>query len=315
MKIVFTDSATVTSGEISLDILNQFGDVEIYDLTKTEQVADRIKNADIVLCNKTPMTAENMSNAKNLKYIGIFATGYNNIDLNYTNSHNITVCNAGEYSTKAVAQLVFSYMLDNYNKISQYRDFVNGGGWKNAKVFSVFPIDTKELYNKTIGIVGFGSIGSEVAKIANAFGMKVLAYNRSNKSCLGVEFTSIEYLVANSDFITVHCPLNNQSYKMFNSNLFSKFKKGAFFINTSRGGVVDEYALLEALQNGTLSGAAIDVLDKEPMEKDCILYNVPNLTITSHIGWASLETRQRLLDIVVDNLRSFLEGRPKNIIK
>lgn len=315
MKIVFTDSSTVTTGEISLDVLKQFGNLTVYDFTKPNETAERIKDADIVLCNKTLLTEENMSYAKNLKYIGIFATGYNNIDLDYTNKNGITVCNAGSYSTASVAQHTFAYILNYCNKIEEYNNLVKLGIWKKASVFSVFPIATQELLNKTLGIIGFGSIGSEVAKIGKAFGMNVLAYNRSTKECEGVKFTSIDDLVANSDFITVHCPLNKQSEKMFNNELFSKFKKGSFFINTSRGGVVDEKALLNALKNGTLNGAALDVLEYEPMKEDCILFNAPNLIITPHIGWAPLETRQRLLDIVVDNIKGFLSGNPKNVIK
>lgn len=312
MKIVLTDCKTVTRDDINLKVFDEIGETVYYDLTPPEKLAGRIADADAVICNKTVISAEIMAQAKNLKYIGLFATGFNNIDVDYAAQHGITVCNAGSYSTNVVAQQVFAYILNHYNRVSEYNDFVNDGGWKNSETFSPFVFKMQELAGKKIGIVGYGSIGREVAKIANAFSMDVLAYARTPKTDSTVTFTDLDTLVRTSDIVTVHCPLNKDSENMFDEAMFEKFKDGAYFINTARGGVLVESALKKALLCGKLSGAAVDVLATEPMREDCELINLPGLTITPHVAWAPVETRQRLLDIVTDNLTSFLEGNPKN---
>ena len=315
MKIVLTDCKTVTRGDIDLSVFDSIGETVYYDLTPADKLIERIADADAVICNKTIISAEVMASAKNLKYIGLFATGFNNIDVEYANSHGITVCNAGSYSTNAVAQHAFACILNHTNRVADYTAFVNGGGWQNSETFSPFIYRMMELSGRKIGIVGYGSIGREVAKIAKAFSMEVLAYKRNPVSEEGVKFVDLDTLVSESDFVTVHCPLNKESEKMFNDELFAKFKDGAFFVNTARGGVVDESALKKALVSGKLSGAAIDVLTTEPMPQDCELINLPGLSVTPHIAWAPVETRQRLLGIVTDNLTSFIAGTPKNIVK
>ncbi|MBR5134182.1 MAG: D-2-hydroxyacid dehydrogenase, partial [Clostridia bacterium] len=272
MNIVITDWKTVTNGDLSLDCFKAFGNVTAYDLTKPHETAQRIKDADVVLCNKTPMTADVLEGAKNLRYIGLFATGYNNIDLAYTNAHGITVCNAGGYSTDAVAQHVFALLLSHFSRIDDYRRFTEDGNWIGSDVFSPFCFPMAELSGQTMGIVGYGNIGKAVAKIANAFGMKVLVFNRSPKEDDTVEFVSFEELLARADIITAHCPLNPQSEKLFNAEAFARCKTGAVFVNTSRGGVVDETALKAALESGKVSFAALDVLQTEPMSADCPLY-------------------------------------------
>lgn len=314
MKIVLTDCKTVTRGDIDLSVFDKFGETVYYELTPPEKLVERIKDADAVICNKTVISAETMKAAKNLKYIGLFATGFNNIDTEYAKENGITVCNAGSYSTAAVAQYVFACILGNANKVKEYTDFVNGGGWKNSETFSPFVFATQELMGKKIGIIGYGSIGKEVAKIAKAFSMEVLVYTRTPQVDGTVTFTDIDTLVKESDIVSVHCPLNKQTEKMFDEKMFSKMKDGAYFINASRGGVIVESALKEALLSGKLSGAAIDVLTVEPMSEDCELVNLPGLTITPHIAWAPVETRERLLGIVTDNLKSFMEGNPKNVV-
>lgn len=315
LKIVIPDCKTVTDGDVSLDCFKDFGDVAAYELSGVSLLPERIKDADIILCNKTPMNEQTLKSAENLKYIGLFATGYNNIDLEYTRSRGITVCNAADYSTDAVAQHTFALILEHYSKVHSYNSFVQKGEWIKSDVFSPFVYRMHELSGKTLGIVGFGSIGRAVAKIALAFNMNVLFYSRSIKNDVGNAVqTDLDTLVSNSDIVTVHCPLNSQSAEMFNSELFSKFKKGALFINTSRGGVVNELALKEALENGTLSAAATDVLQTEPMAADCILLGTKNLTITPHVAWAPTETRERLVRIVYDNLKSYLCGKPKNVV-
>lgn len=315
MKIVIPDSKTVTNGDVSLECFKDFGEVKIYGLTNSELISERIKDADIILCNKTPMNENTLKNADKLKYIGLFATGYNNVDLAYAANRGITVCNAANYSTNAVAQHTFALILTHYSKVSQYNDFVKDCGWINSDIFSPFVYNMQELSGKTLGIVGYGSIGKAVAKIAVSFGMNVLFYSRSVKendgNCKQVDLNT---LVANSDIVTVHCPLNKDSEKMFNTELFSRFKKGALFINTARGGVVDESALRYALESGHLGGAAVDVLDTEPMSAECTLLGVKNLVITPHVAWAPSETRERVVKIVYNNLLNFLNGAPTNVV-
>lgn len=327
MKIVILDADTLTvNNDIDFSIFDVYGDVTIYQFTKDEDVAQRIKDADVVLCNKTPMNKENLSKAKKLKYIGLFATGYNNIDLEYTRKHHITVCNAGSYSTEAVAQHVFALILHYYNTISKYDNFVKEEGWIHTNKFSPF-MEMKELYGKTIGIIGYGSIGKKVAKVALAFGMNVLAYSRSigvqngetqrneNKCIEEVQFADVNTILVNSDIVTMHCPLNKDSEKMCNKEFFSKMKKDSLFINTSRGGVVNETDLIEALNNDVIKWAALDVVEQEPMVPDCQLLKAKNIVITPHAAWAPLETRTRLIKIVSENLKKWLAGTPLNVIE
>lgn len=314
MKIVLTDAQTVLDNLVNADILKQFGEVEEYGLLRYDEVAEKIADADMVVCNKTLLDKNTLRLAKNLKYIGLFATGYNNIDIDYCKAHNIAVCNAGSYSTNAVAQHTFALILEHFNNTSNYNKYVQDGRWKRSKTFSPFVYPLSELAGKTLGIVGFGNIGRAVAKIANAFEMRVIAYNRSEKQADEVEFVSFETLLEQSDIVSVHCPLNSESENMFDKNAFAKMKKGALFVNTARGGVMVEQDLFDALQSGHLGGAAIDTLKVEPMEEDCILMGAKNCIMTPHIAWAPVETRVRLMNIVADNIRAFLNGTPQNRI-
>lgn len=314
MKIVLTDAQTVLDNLVNADILKQFGEVEEYGLLRYDEVAEKIADADMVVCNKTLLDKNTLRLAKNLKYIGLFATGYNNIDIDYCKAHNIAVCNAGSYSTNAVAQHTFALILEHFNNTSNYNKYVQDGRWKRSKTFSPFVYPLSELAGKTLGIVGFGNIGRAVAKIANAFEMRVIAYNRSEKQAVGVEFVSFETLLEQSDIVSVHCPLNSESENMFDKNAFAKMKKGALFVNTARGGVMVEQDLFDALQSGHLGGAAIDTLKVEPMEEDCVLMGAKNCIMTPHIAWAPVETRVRLMNIVADNIRAFLNGTPQNRI-
>ncbi len=314
MKIVLTDIKTVTAHDLNLSVFKKFGDVTMYDLTSYEEIAYRIKDAEAVICNKTKLDANVLKEAKNLKYIGLFATGYNNIDIEYAKSNNITVCNAGSYSTDAVAQQTFAYILNHYSKLMEYANFVTAGKWKNSKTFSPFVFPTYELCNKNIGIIGYGSIGKKVASIAKAFNMNVYVYNRTIYEDKDVQFVTLDELLKISDIVTVHCPLNESSYHMFNKESFSMMKHDALFINTARGGIVDEHALKEALENGVIQSAAIDVLTTEPMTDDCVLYNVKNLIVTPHTAWIPLETRKRLLNIVINNLENYISNKPTNVV-
>lgn len=319
MKIVILDAATLTiNNDIDFSIFDRFGEVKIYDFTKDEEIPERIKDADVILCNKSSMSEKNLSGAKNLKYVGLFATGYNNVDLEYTRKKGITVCNAGSYSTEAVAQHVFAFILHYYNTISRYDEFVKNKGWINTNKFSPF-MEMKELFGKTIGIIGYGSIGQKVAVIANAFGMNVLAYSRSalkeNRQSDKVTYATVDEILEKSDIVTIHCPLNNDSEKMCNKEFFTKMKKDSLFINTSRGGAVNQEDLMWALNNNVIQYAALDVIEKEPMPEDCKLIETKNLVITPHAAWAPLETRERLIKIVSKNLQKWVAGTPINVIE
>lgn len=314
MKIVLTDSQTVFDRKITAEPLKKFGEVTDYGLLKYEEIAQAVADADIIVCNKTPLNKDTLRLAKSLKYIGLFATGYNNIDLDFCSKHGITVCNAGSYSTNAVAQHTFALILEHFNNTSRYNKYVQDGLWKRSKTFSPFVYPLSELAGKTLGIVGLGSIGKAVAKIANAFEMRVIAYNRSEKPTENVELVSLEALLASSDIVSVHCPLNKDSENMFNKTTFAQMKQGALFVNTARGGVMSEQDLYDALQSGHLGGACIDTLSVEPMEESCILTEAPSCIITPHIAWAPIETRQRLMSIVTSNIQSFLDGKPTNVV-
>lgn len=315
MKIVIPDADTIVSEGVTLDSLNELGDVTVYGLTSPEELPTRIADADIVLCNKADMTAEVMAAAPKLKYIGLFATGYNNVDLAYAAAHGITVCNVPGYSTEAVAQHTFALILALTNLVGDYNRTVEQGDWINSRTFSYFPFPLTELSGKTIGIVGYGAIGRQVARIAKAFHLSVLIYARRPCEDDTVEQVSFEELLSRSDIVTLHCPLNEQSQGMMNTDAFARMKNGAIFINTARGALVDESALREALESGHLLGAGLDVLCEEPMSADCPLYKAPRCLITPHIAWASVETRVRLIDIVANNVRAFLDGHPVNTVE
>lgn len=313
MKLLLTDCSTLkNNNDLSLDIFKSFGETVEYDNISRDALLNEVKDTDIILCNKTVIDREVIANAEKLKYIGIFATGYNNIDIPAARDRGIPVCNAGGYSTNAVVQQVMGYILMHYTKIPEYNSFVKEGGWVKSPVFSPLVFTGDEVYGKTLGIIGYGSIGKAVKKAAEGLGMKVIVNTRTVREDGETVFVDRDTLFAISDIISVHCPLNDESRDMMNRDAFAKFKDGAFFINTSRGGVVDEYALADALNSGKLSGAAVDVLKQEPMSTDCPLLQAKNIIITPHTSWAPLATRQRLVNIVADNVRAYLNGNTQN---
>ena len=315
MRILITDCASLTSGgDLSLEPLKKYGEITEYGNISRAELLKEVADKDIVLCNKTVIDSEVINAAPNLKYIGVFATGYNNIDITLAKQRGIAVCNAGSYSTNAVAQQVIAYILLHYTNIPRYNEFVKEGGWKRSPVFSPLVFPTDEVAGKTLGIIGYGNIGKAVEKAAAGLNMNVLVYTRTVRENGVTRFTDFDTLLKNSDIITLHCPLNKQSENMMNEEAFSKCKRGAVFINTSRGGTVDETALLNALKSGRLSGAAIDVLKEEPMSEDCVLADAPNIIITPHTAWAPLSTRRRLLSITCENIDSFLNCKSKNRI-
>ena len=249
-NIVLTDCNTVNAGDLDLTVLEEFGNVTYYPETSKDQLADRIKDADIIILNKTVIGKAEMDAAPHLKMIALFATGYNNIDISYAREKGITVCNAGSYSTGAVAQQVFAYILAHASKVSDYDADVKNGDWIRSRLFCFFSRPTYELEGKTLGIFGFGAIGSRIADIALAFGMRVIATNRSKKIYNGVEFVDFDTLLAESDYLSVNCPLNSETAEIFNAAAFEKMKVGLYFINTARGGVIVEDALANALNSG-----------------------------------------------------------------
>ena len=315
MKLLLTDCATLkANGDLSLDTFKQFGEVVEYENITRAELLTEAADTDIILCNKTVIDKEVFDSAPKLKYIGLFATGYNNIDTQYAAKKGITVCNAGGYSTNAVAQQVMGYILMHYTKIPKYDAFVKSGGWKKSDVFSPLVFSTEEVFGKTLGIVGYGSIGKAVERAAKGLGINVLVYTRTIRENGETKFVDFDTLLSQSDIISLHCPLNEQSADMMNKEAFNKCKDGAFFINTSRGGTVDEDALFDALCTGKLSGAAVDVLRSEPQTEKSQLEKAPNIIITPHTAWAPLATRKRLLGIVEDNIKAFLAGKPQNKI-
>lgn len=315
MKILITDSASLKSGgDLSTEVLGKYGEISEFDNIDRTTLLKEVTDKDIIFCNKTVIDREVIDRAEKLKFIGVFATGYNNIDTEYAKEKGIAVCNAGSYSTNAVAQQVIAYILIHYTQIPKYNEFVKDGGWKRSKIFSPLVFGTDEVAGKTLGIVGYGNIGKAVETAAKGLGMNVIVYTRTVRPNGSTRFVSFDELLENSDVITLHCPLNRESANMMNKEAFAKCRDGAFFINTSRGGTVDEAALYDALCSGKLSGAAVDVLKEEPMAEDCVLFGAPNIIITPHTSWAPLTTRKRLLGIACENLDAFLNGEAKNRI-
>ena len=313
MKTVILDKCTVTKGDVDLSPLEAFGEVEYYDLLPKEEIKKVLKDADAVVCNKAKLDRE-IIEGSSLKFIGVFATGYNNIDTVAAREKGITVCNVPGYSTDSVAEHTFALILELAGSASAYARSVAAGDWKRSRQFSYFFAPIIELKGKTLGIYGLGTIGQKVARIAAAFDMRVIACSRTPKNIAGVADVDRETLFKESDFLTLHCPLNSESALAVNKESLALMKPTAYIVNTARGGVVDEPALAEALENGVIAGAALDVLTEEPMAEDCPLFGAKNCIITPHVAWAALETRTRLVDLVAENLAAFVAGNPINVV-
>ena len=312
MKIVILDGYTTNPGDLSFSCLEKFGEVVSYDRTPYEKIVERAKGAEVIITNKTLLKAETLSKLPECKYIGLFSTGYDVVDLEYTDKHGITVCNVPSYSTEAVAQMTFAHILNIYNRVEHHSNRVHNGDWANGVDFCFWNTPLFELKGKTLGLYGFGRIAVAVAKIALSFGMKVLAYSRSEKEFEGVEFVGKRELFENSDILSLHVPLTPETKNLINKETISYMKDGVVLINTSRGKVIDEDALNEALNSRKIYFAGLDVLGTEPPKKDNPLLSNPYCMITPHIAWAAVETRQRLLGVVADNLEAFLNGKPQN---
>lgn len=315
MKIVILDADTVTNGDIDFSSFDTLGDVKLYGYTEKEDVVKNIGDAEAIFCNKTPITADVIHSCPNLKYIGLFSTGFNNVDLKAASQCNIIVTNVPGYSTNAVAQHVFAFILSHFSKISEYSNSVANGDWVKSKLFSYFNFPTQEVSGLTLGIIGFGNIGKKVAQIAQAFDMNVLVHTSTIKSGFeGINFVTLDELLKSSDIVTLHCPLNEKTEGLINYQNLSKMKKSAILINTSRGPVVNEVDLNKALNEGIISKAYLDVISIEPMSEDCPLRYNNNCVITPHIAWAPLKTRQRLVQMVIDNFNAFKNNTPINVV-
>lgn len=317
MKIVILDGNALNPGDLSYDVLKQFGEVTLYPRTETEEeTIARIGDHEIVLVNKVPITEKVLENCPNIRLICVQATGYNVIDCDACARRGIPVTNVLSYGTAAVAQFTLALMLEICHQIGHHDRVVHEGKWCRSSSFCFWDTPQMELAGKTLGIIGFGRIGQAVAKLASAFGMKVLAYTRTPRpehSALA-ECVDLDTLYRNSDFITLHCPLFPENTKMINAESIRKMKDGVILINTSRGGLVDEEALTNALMSEKLRAAAVDVISEEPMNPANPLLHAPNCIITPHIAWAPKESRQRLLDTVVENIRCWLTGCPQNVV-
>lgn len=316
MKIVILESSAVNPGDLSWAPIHPFGDVTVYDRTAPADTASRIGDAEIILINKTPITAEVLDQCPNLKLICVQATGYNVVDCQATRERGVTVCNVPAYSTDAVAQFTFSLLLELCNRVGQHDKFVHDGSWCKCPDFCYWETPQMELAGKTIGIIGFGRIGRAVAKIANAFNMNVLAFNRSRcpeGEALGT-YVDLDTLLEKSDIVSLHCPQTAVTEGIINKSTLSKMKDGAMLLNTARGGLVVEADLKEALETGKLRGAAMDVVSYEPIKADNPLLSAPNCIITPHMAWTPAETRQRIIDCTTANIQSYLAGNPINVV-
>jgi len=317
MRIVILDAYTTNPGDLSWDWLNKYGEYVTYDFTKPEEVIERAIDCEVVITNKTVLDAKLMEKLPNLKYIGLLSTGFNIVDIDYAAKRGIPVTNIPSYSKAAVAQLTFAHILELCNAVGIHNAAVKNGEWSRNRDFCFWKTPLTELYDKTLGIIGFGKIGQAVADIALAMEMKVLAYTpnpKGRQESESFKFTDLDTLLRNSDIVSMHCPLNPSTEKMANEVFFHKMKDSAFFINTSRGGVVDEKALAKALKEGLIAGAGLDVLSSEPPSADNPLLTCENCYITPHIAWAGYETRKRLVGILESNLAAFINKNPENVV-
>ena len=314
MKICVLDGYTENPGDLSWDWLSAHGEYTVYDRTPAELIYERAKGCDIIITNKTPLRTELLEKLPDIKYIGLLSTGFNIVDWEYCKEKGIPVCNVPSYSTSAVAQLTFALILEHTNAVALHSNSVHSGEWSSCKDFCYWKAPLYELDGKTLGIIGFGKIGKAVAKIASTFGMRVLASTNHPAPFGDVEFVEKDELLAKSDFVSLHCPLTVQTDGMVNADFLSKMKKNAVLINTSRGQVINENDLANALKNGIIAGAGLDVLSTEPPAKDNPLLGIENCFITPHIAWAGYETRERLMSVVRENLNAFMNGIPQNVV-
>jgi glycerate dehydrogenase len=316
MKIVILDGYTANPGDLSWDGLRELGELTVYDRTPAEAVVSRIGDAEAVLVNKVPLTRAVIAACPGLRYIGVLATGYNVVDIEAARERRIPVCNIPGYSTAAVAQLVFALLLEICHHTGAHSEAVHQMRWTNCGDFAFWDFPLIELAGKTLGIIGFGSIGRTVAAAAGAFGMKILICTRTRRETetLPAAYTDLEGLLAGSDVVSLHCPLNAETRDLINRRTIALMKDGAILINTARGPVINEADVAEALNSGKLYAAGVDVVSAEPIREDNPLLKAKNCFITPHIGWAPKECRIRLIAVTGENLRAFMAGKPVNVV-
>ena len=317
MKIVILDGYTENPGDLSWEGFEKLGDLTVYDRTPADKIAERIEGAEAVIINKTPLSAETIAGCPTLKYIGVLATGYNVVDVQAAKDRGIPVCNIPTYGTAAVGQFAIALLLEICHHIGEHSQSVHNGDWESCVDWCYWNYPLIELDGKTMGIIGFGRIGQTTARIAQALGMKVLAYDQyENKSLESdtMKYTTLDDLLAKSDVISLHCPLFESTQGIINKDSIAKMKDGVIILNNSRGPLIVEQDLADALNSGKVAAAGLGVVSTEPIHRDNPLLKAKNCIITPHISWAPKESRQRLMDIAVDNLEKFLAGKPQNVV-
>lgn len=315
MKIVILDAYAANPGDLSWDEFAALGELTVYDRTAQEDAAARIGDAEVVFINKVRLTDEIFAACPNLKLVSILATGYNIVDLAAAKRRGITVCNVPGYSTRAVVQMTFALLLEICQQVGLHSGAVHTGRWQSCPDFCFWDRPLIELDGKTMGIVGYGAIGTAVGTVAQALGMKLLVTARHEKPVPeGARFVSLPELLAQSDVVSLHCPQTAENARMINAGALAQMKDGAILLNTARGGLLDEQAVADALRSGKLLAAGMDVVSAEPIRADNPLLTAPNCFLTPHIAWAPLETRRRLQAISAENLRAFLAGKPQNVV-
>lgn len=317
MNIVVLERHSVGT-DVNVDCFMELGNTTYYRNTVASEVAERVKDADIVIANKSPLNESTLKDAPNVKMIAEFATGFDNVDLDYCNKRGIIVCNVRNYSTEAVAQHTFAMLLYLLEHLPHYDNYVKSGEYAAQDRFSNFDIQFTELAGKTWGIVGMGNIGKLVAKIAEAFGCKVICYSASGRK-LESDYTQVDFdtLLTQSDFLSLHCPLTDKTKYLIDKNALSKMKPTAYLLNVARGKVVNNTDLYEALENGIIKGAGLDVIEEEPINDNnplSLVKDSDKLIITPHLAWASIEARQRCVDIAYENVKAFMNGNPINVV-
>lgn len=317
MKIVILDGQTLNPGDLSWEPLEKLADgLTIYPRTPPSEIIERARGAELILTNKTPLSAETIGALPSLRYIGVLATGYNIVDTDAAARRGIPVTNVPTYGTRAVAELVFAHILNFTRAVSLHAESVRRQDWAASEDFCYWNTPQKELYGSTLGIIGLGKIGLATARLGVAFGMRVLAYKPSPPAEVppGIEMKSMEEVFRQSDYLSLHCPLTEETHHLINTGRLDLMKPEALLINTGRGQLVDEEALATALAHGRIAGAALDVLSQEPPPADHPLTREPRCMITPHLAWAARSARERLLNIAVENLQGFLEGNPTNLV-
>ena len=316
MKIVILDGICVNPGDLSWEDMSKLGELTIYERTAPQQVVERCVGAEAVITNKVMITDEVMAALPQLKYVGILATGYNVVDIDAAHRRGITVTNIPAYSTDSVAQMTFAHILNITNRVEHYAMEVREGKWSAHPDFCYWNTPLPELAGKTLGIVGLGNTGMRVACIAHAFGMDVFAMTSKNAAGLpeGIQKTTLQGLLATSDILSLHCPLNDETFHLINAQTIAMMKRGAILINTGRGPLVDEEAVAKALDEGQLMAYGADVMAQEPPQKNHPLFSHPHAFLTPHIAWATREARERLMVIAANNLKAFAEGEQLNVL-